>query len=127
HSDHSFTSSTHSTHSIDSVHCLIGHPPYDCGCIRGYRYPFLNNNHIHDIQSLQQSENSLPTISSSTEEESDADMGVKTECYPLPDIVSSSQNRTLMNEIIREIGSDLRRISKDFITTRDQNFCFAKN
>ena len=41
HSSHSFGSSTLSLQSIDSVHCLIGHPPYDCGCIRGYRHPFL--------------------------------------------------------------------------------------
>jgi hypothetical protein len=40
----------------------------------------------------------------------------------LPDIVSSSlsQNTTFTNGIIREIGADLRRISKDFITARNQ-------
>ena len=55
HSNHSFTSSTLSLQSIDSVHCLIGHPPYDCGCIRGHRYPFLAENIQQNNQSSPQS------------------------------------------------------------------------
>ncbi|CAG2161630.1 unnamed protein product [Oppiella nova] len=56
HSDHSFTSSEQSLHSIDSVHCLIGHPPYDCGCIRGYRYPFMATNVTQQTQSSLQTD-----------------------------------------------------------------------
>lgn len=44
-------SSLSSLESIDSVHCLIGHPPYDCGCVRRYRYPFVAPNLFHSHQS----------------------------------------------------------------------------
>ena len=54
HSNDSFRSSTLSLQSNDSVHCLIGHPPYDCGCIRGYRYPFLATNIPQNNQSSPQ-------------------------------------------------------------------------
>jgi hypothetical protein len=52
----------------------------------------------------------------------DSDIQSQRSSYPLPDIVSSSlsQNTTFTNGIIREIGADLRRISKDFITARNQ-------
>lgn len=48
---------------------------------------------------------------------------VERSSYPLPDVVRSSlsEGRELItNEIVREIGADLRRISKDFITARNQ-------
>ena len=51
-SDEWFRASTLSSlESISSVHCLIGHPPYDCGCVRGYRYPFVAPNLFHSHQS----------------------------------------------------------------------------
>ncbi|XP_054153566.1 uncharacterized protein LOC128952235 [Oppia nitens] len=132
---------------IDSVDYRIGHPPYDCGCIRGYyqqRHLIVDNtdaNNSPHMPTLQSGNSSVSPASQSssllhnvmlcnnnhninnqsTSSSSHLESDVCKKLYPLPDIISSSQSRALMNEIIREIGSDLRRVSNDFITTSTLN------